>query len=93
MTDFFLAIALVLLVNAAVGLARVRLGPTAADRLLPVNLLGTSTIAAVLLVGTAAEVEGTVDVALVAAGLAAFASVTFARRLWWRPRGREPGGC
>jgi multicomponent Na+:H+ antiporter subunit F len=89
--DFYLAVALILLISGTAGLIRIGLGPTAADRVLAVNLLGTNTAAMVLLVGAAAGVEGAVDVALIAAVLASFVSITFMRRLWWRPGDEERG--
>ncbi|MGQ9371527.1 monovalent cation/H+ antiporter complex subunit F [Azospirillum sp. ST 5-10] len=96
MPTFNLVIAAVLLANAAAGLVLVGRGRTVADRLIVVNLMGTTSVIAILLVGTAAGMAAADDVALVAAMLAPFSSLTFARRLWWRSpapaAGRPPGG-
>jgi multicomponent Na+:H+ antiporter subunit F len=77
-TTFFLASAAVVLVVTAIGLARVLRGPADADRMLAAQLLGTGGIAVVLLLAAALDQPAAVDVALVAALLAAFASVAFA---------------
>jgi multicomponent Na+:H+ antiporter subunit F len=77
-TTFLLASAALVLALTAVGLARVLRGPTDADRMMAVQLLGTGGIAIVLLVAGAIGVPAAVDIALIAALLAAFASVAFA---------------
>ncbi|HSO07053.1 MAG TPA: monovalent cation/H+ antiporter complex subunit F [Pelomicrobium sp.] len=78
MSAFLLAAALVVLATTAVGLVRVLRGPTDADRLMAVQLLGTGGIATLLLMGVAEGTAGVVDVALTLALLAAFAAVAFA---------------
>lgn len=78
MTTFLLAAAAVVLAVTAIGLARVLRGPADADRMLAAQLLGTGGIAVVLLLAAALDRPEAVDVALVAALLAAFASVAFA---------------
>lgn len=78
MTDFLLAAALVVLATTAVGLVRVLRGPSDADRLMSVQLLGTGGIATLLLIGVAEGAAGVVDVALTLALLAAFAAAAFA---------------
>jgi multicomponent Na+:H+ antiporter subunit F len=60
----------------AVGLIRVLRGPANVDRMMAVQLFGTGGIAALLLMA-ATNVTALVDVALVLALLAAFASVAF----------------
>lgn len=52
-------------------------GPANADRMMAAQLLGTGGIAALLLIAAATDVTALVDVALVLALLAAFASVAF----------------
>jgi len=59
----------------AVGLLRVLRGPARADRMMAAQLLGTGGIAALLLGGT--QLSALVNVGLVLALLAAFASVAF----------------
>ena len=73
---------LVLLLNAAVGLWRVLKGPTAADRMLAVELISTSSLTMVLLLGVLTATEALVDVALLFALLAAMAVANFATRSW-----------
>jgi len=65
MTTFLWAIAILLLVNAFLCLARAYLGPTVADRLLAVNVLGTKTLVVLSLLAFVFERSLFVDVALV----------------------------
>lgn len=82
MTAVYLAGALFLLANVAVALARVLRGPTAADRMLSGELMGTTAVAVLLLLYAATGIEALLDVALVFALLAAMAVITFVRRTW-----------
>ena len=82
MTVFYFAGALFLLTNVVVALARVLRGPTAADRMLSGELMGTTAVAVLLLLYGATGIEAIIDVALVFAILAAMAVVTFVRRTW-----------
>ena len=77
MTDFLLASSGFVLAMVAVGFIRVLRGPANADRMMAAQLLGTGGIATLLLVAAAVNVAALVDVALVLALLAAFASVAF----------------
>ena len=77
MPDFLLAAAIFVLVTVALGLVRILRGPAAADRMMAAQLFGTGGIAALLLLGVATEANAVIDVALVLALLAAFASVAF----------------
>jgi multicomponent Na+:H+ antiporter subunit F len=79
MNDFLLATAGFLLVNVALGLARIVRGPADADRMMSPQLLGTGGIAILLLAGDAVGAPAAVDVALILALLAAFASVAFVK--------------
>ena len=79
MTTFLLGAAVAILVVTALGLVRVLRGPTVADRMMGAQLLGTGTIGAVLAAGFALDAPATVDVALVLAALAPFATVGFVR--------------
>ena len=65
MTTFLWAIAIVLLVNAFVCLARGYLGPTVADRMLAINVVGTKTLVVLCLLAFIFERTLFVDVALV----------------------------
>jgi multicomponent Na+:H+ antiporter subunit F len=76
---FLLAAAGFLLATVALGLARIVRGPTDADRMMSAQLLGTGGVAVLLLAGSAASTPASVDVALILALLAAFASVAFVK--------------
>lgn len=89
MPEFLFAVALFLLANLAAGMVRILNGPTAADRILVAQLVGTSGIAIVLLVGAASGQAAALDVALILALLASLTALAFVRRLWWRLPERE----
>ena len=59
------------------GMVRIVRGPTRADRMMAAQLLGTGGIAALLLRSDITDTPSVIDVALVLAVLAAFASVAF----------------
>jgi multicomponent Na+:H+ antiporter subunit F len=75
MTDFLLVAALFVLAMVGLGLARILRGPTVADRIMAVQLLGTGGIAVLLLGAAATGLSAAADLALSLALLAAFASV------------------
>lgn len=75
--DFLLAAALVLLATVAFGLLRVLRGPHDAERMMATQLFGSGGVAALLLFGVATYAKAVLDVALILALLAAFASVSF----------------
>lgn len=77
MTEFVMAMAIFVLVMVALGLGRILYGPAKADRLMGALLLGSGGIAALLLFGAATQTPGVLDLALVLALLAAFASIAF----------------
>jgi multicomponent Na+:H+ antiporter subunit F len=83
MATFYLLIALVLLISIIFGLVRVARGPSAADRMLAVQLFGTTGVAVVLLLAKAFEQPRLNDVALVFAVLAAIVLIGFVR-IYWR---------
>jgi len=64
-TTFLWAIAIVLLVNAFLCLLRGYLGPTVADRMLAINVVGTKTLVVLCLLAFVFERSLFVDVALV----------------------------
>ena len=80
MHELYLGAALVLLLTMTAGLIRVVIGPTAADRMLAAQLLGTSSIGVLLLLAPALGEPALVDVAFIFALLAAAAVVAFTRR-------------
>ena len=79
MPYFLLSVCGFILIMVAVGLIRILRGPTNADRMMATQLFGTGGIAALLLLAAAVDVSAVVDVALVLALLAAFASVAFVK--------------
>lgn len=70
----------VLLASLLVGLVRVMLGPTPSDRMLAVQLIGTTGVGMLVLLAQAKAMPALLDVALVLALLASVASVAFVRR-------------
>jgi len=79
MTSFLFVAAGFVLVMAALGLLRVLRGPANADRILAVQLIGSAGGAILLLLAAATKTPSIVDVALMLALLATFASVGFLR--------------
>jgi multicomponent Na+:H+ antiporter subunit F len=79
MDEFLTAAGLFVLATVALGLVRILRGPTDADRLMAVTLLGTGGIAGLLLAQSAYGEPAPVDVALMLALLAAFASIAFVK--------------
>lgn len=79
MSDFLLAASGFVLVTVALGLIRILRGPGDADRMMAAQLFGTGGIAALLLLGAATAEAAVVDVALLLALLAAFASIAFVK--------------
>jgi len=79
LSDFFMASAILLLAGVAAGLWRVWRGPTAADRMMAAQLIGTGGVGVVLLLAAAGPHWGMLDAALVLALLAAFAAVAFVK--------------
>jgi multicomponent Na+:H+ antiporter subunit F len=77
MAEFLLAAAGVVLAMVAIGLLRLLRGPTDADRMMAAQLLGTGGVAVLLLVAAASSRMAVVDVALVLALVAVFASAAF----------------
>lgn len=75
MRDLLLFAAIAVLATVIAGLTRVLRGPTAADRVMAAQLLGTGGIAVLLLLSVATPLAGLADVALTLAVLAAFAAV------------------
>lgn len=78
MMDWVLpAVAVFLLLNLALGLVRVGLGPTSADRMLSALLFGTTTVAVLLILASSMKMPALRDVALLFVMLAAIISVAF----------------
>lgn len=86
MVQWNLVVVFFLVATIAAGLVRVIRGPTTADRMLAVQLLGTTGVAVLLLLADSWRNPGLIDVALVFALLAPVAVVALVRRLWM-PKG------
>jgi len=82
LNDFYLGVAVFLLLNILLGLVRIVRGPTPLDRMLTAQLFGTAGVAILLLLGTALDLPMLRDVALLFALLGALATVAFVRRYW-----------
>jgi multicomponent Na+:H+ antiporter subunit F len=63
----------------ALGWIRILRGPAKADRMMAAQLFSTGGVAALLLLGAATGVGAIVDVALILAVLAVFASIAFVK--------------
>lgn len=82
MTSFYLIVAIVLFIALCAGMYQVLRGPTPADRMLTIQLFGTTAVAILILIGAATNTAAMADVALVLALLAAVTMVAFVRRAW-----------
>ena len=74
-----MAAASLALLSVAAGLWRVWRGPTAADRMMAAQLVGTGGVGVVMLLAAAGQRWVMLDAALVLALLAAFAAVAFVK--------------
>jgi multicomponent Na+:H+ antiporter subunit F len=90
METWYLAIAFFLLVNLAAGLVRVVRGPSAADRMLAAQLLGSTGVAVLVLLAHTYATPALRDAALLLALLAVLAVVAFVHRPAARAQG-QPG--
>ncbi|GMW05299.1 MAG: monovalent cation/H+ antiporter complex subunit F [Gammaproteobacteria bacterium] len=79
MNGFLLGTAAFMLVMVALGWFRILRGPDNVERMMAAQLFGTGGIAALLLTGVATGISAIIDVALVLAVLAVFASVAFVK--------------
>ena len=91
MTEFYLLVAVVLLLSLVAGVYQVSRGPTPGDRMLVLQLLGTGAVAVLVLVGQATGNAAYVDAALILALLAAITMVAFVRRAWTVEDADGPG--
>ena len=82
LSTFYLGASAGLLVAVSLGLLRVVRGPTRADRLLVVQLLGTTSVAILLLLSRGLDVPVLRDVALVFALFAAVVAIAFVEHGW-----------
>lgn len=79
MNELFNLIAVLLMLNLGAGLYRVYRGPTAADRMLALQLFGTTTVALLLLLAEGLALPALRDVALIFTLLSAPVIVAFVR--------------
>jgi len=77
MSEFLIGAAGFVLATVALGLLRILRGPAEADRMMAAQLLGTGGVAVLVLLAVATVTPPIVDVAVMLALLAAFASVAF----------------
>lgn len=82
MSDYYLGLALFLVLNLVAGLFRILRGPTRADCMLAAQLFGTTGVAVLLLLAQGMGKPALRDVALLFTLLAAVATVAFIRRVW-----------
>ena len=80
MNDVLALLALGLMFSLLLGLLRVLKGPSAEDRMLALQLIGTTGVGTLLLFGTLLNRSAFVDVALLLALLAAVAAAAFTGR-------------
>lgn len=86
MTAFYFTAALLILLTLAGGFIRVFRGPSSADRLMAAQLAGSGGVAVLLLLAAAMGQPAILDVALMLAILAVFATVGFVN---WRESGDD----
>jgi len=79
MSTFYFIIAGLLLISVLLGLVRIVKGPTPADRLLAIQLLGTTAVAILVVLAEPMTLPALRDVALVFALLAVIATVAFVK--------------
>jgi multicomponent Na+:H+ antiporter subunit F len=80
MTEFLTSAVGLILAMLALGLVSILRGPGDADRMMAAQLIGTAGIAVLLLLGAVTGIPKAVDVALILALLATFASIAFVKK-------------
>lgn len=75
-------VAAVLFVSLGGGMYRLLRGPTPGDRMLVIQLFGTTAVAVLMLIAESMHDPALIDVALVLALLAAITMVAFVRCAW-----------
>jgi len=77
----FLGITLIVLaLSLCIGLIRIFRGPTIEDRIMSVQLMGTTGVGILLVLGLLMDMPASIDIALVLAMLAAVSVVALTRR-------------
>ena len=82
MNEFYLGVAFFILMNLGIGLMRILRGPTYFDCMLSAMLFGTKGVVIVLLLSTAFNKHGFLDMALIFALLASVSTVAFTRSMY-----------
>jgi multicomponent Na+:H+ antiporter subunit F len=82
MTTFYLIVATALFASLCGGMYQVLRGPTPGDRMLVIQLFGTTVVAVLVLIGKAVNDSALVDVAVILALLAAVTMIAFVRCAW-----------
>lgn len=82
MITFYESLLAFLLITLAAGLWRIFQGPTSADRMLAVQLFGTTAVAMLIILSQLSGNHAFRDAALVLALLAAVMAAAFVRRGW-----------
>jgi len=77
MTEMLSLSVLALLLSLSLGLIRILLGPGSGNRMLATQLIGTTGVGVLLLLGSLLEQAALLDVALILALLAAVAAAAF----------------
>ena len=92
MTDtFFLSVSLAILLAVVVSLYRVLVGPSIIDRIIGVNVIGTKTIAVIVLTGYLFErVEFFIDIAFLYALINFIGALVLSK--YFEQKGVEPSG-
>jgi multicomponent Na+:H+ antiporter subunit F len=81
LSSYLIWVALFLLATLVAGLVRIVRGPAPADRMLAIQLFGTTTVAILLLLGEATASEALTNVALVFTLLSLLVLVAFVARV------------
>jgi len=81
MTEFMLLVTIALVVLVFICLGRAVIGPTAVDRLLAINIIGTKTVAIITIISYVFGEQFFLDVALVYALISFLMTVTVAKYL------------
>ena len=71
---------LVLVLSLCIGLMRIFRGPELEDRIMSVQLMGTTGVGILLILGLLLDIPASIDIALVLAMLAAISVVALTRR-------------
>ncbi len=80
MTVFLTLTLLVLVLSLCIGLIRIFRGPTLEDRIMSVQLMGTTGVGLLLVLGLLLDMPASIDIALVLAMLAAISVAALTRR-------------